>query len=105
MSTTQSTVANCNFSEAICRLQKVQLLPDINSSNFEIEDETLNFPKTRFLNSNNERQNKVYSKILNIKDPVTIINIKAVLSKARKNAYADIKRIRMNEPISSTDFI
>lgn len=105
MSTTQSTVVNCNVSEAIRRLQKVQLLSDTNSSNFEAEGELIHFPRTRFLNSQNERQDKIYSEIPKFKDPVTIKTIKEVLSKAKKNAWADIKRLGMNEHISSAENI
>ena len=86
MTSTFSTIVNCSVLDALRKLENIQLLSDINAIDLKSEEINIHFPRTRFLNASNEKQQKSY----------VIDTIQRVVKEARKDAWHEMKQLDIN---------
>ena len=104
MTSTFSTVVNCSVLDALHKMERLQLMADINGFDFG-PNETIHFPRTRFLNASNEKQVKTFPELKKIDDPVSIETIRKIILEAKNDAQNEIKHLGMKVPLTAADKI
>lgn len=92
---TFSTVVNVSVLGALRRIKQIQLLSEILAFGFDKLEHKIIFPRTRFLNASNEKQEETFEEIPRFPLPLTIESIKQVMSQARADARETAEALGM----------
>lgn len=106
MSTTHSTVVNSTVLESMHKIRRLNLQSEIMAQDFEAENETIPFPRMRYMNPSFDRINDEIADINTFSEyPLNRDSIKEIMMIAKNDAMKDIQTLGINPTASAANNI